>query len=1278
MKRFFTALAFCSSLLVVLAFVLFAPVGAKEEPIVKLLDQPAPPPPNPLVKPAVRTDQKFYSKSKPPPDDASIEDLIDYWSYQSGQSTPLNYTPKMSDAVAERLFAELSTDPEQLPNLLNALPPGERTADFVKNLYNREGDEGAFDVDGRGAIKDWLLHNSPDHAPELARLAEKVAVDGEYISNHENLLSLTTVDYDRAKPIIDRLYNDSSHKAPQTLAIWARYRHAIATNATSDIDSYRKELMRIVEDKTATGAVRDLALDAIAREKEWPERDEWYYSLLGDETLADIRVNGQSFTGLTTIMLRSPDEKHIDKMLELLKSDNVHVRSAAVRNLALRLSSDNPEILRALIPWLEDPKWAKDYNNVRSSIIYKFSEVEMPESVPGLIQVLDEKVKVTRSANSANVAVNVAVNTNRANAPRVERLDSMTVVPETTEQTIHRSAAVMALTKQRDSRAAPVLRRILSEASGYERNLLIRGILACNGFSIQEQLDGVESAAKGARFQSDEEAEYSIGANAGYRPDFGSNAMASAANAMANAANAMARAENAASEAARAAAYEAYLESLKKPLSQEQISAIIGSHLTNSSEFVSDELAAAVVDRIETLDKKDPKMAAAYRRLVLNWDNSAIVLLMLRDLKRGMATTDTMLRIISDRAKVREKFSGELTEMRSGRGIPSGFSSCLFEEPADGEQIIAGDDIQAKIGLYACARMIRLALPPAKIAPDLKSANQTLKLAAERYLESEDSAEARSYIHSAFPGEIRVLGARAAFTVEGRPDNPSPMLYTLFQSIGNDGLYQGWYGSRDDDAIIKSGKELVAEMKKDTEMLGLYAFDKHYIRVYKDRALFSWDEDDSRYRERPLSKGEFDAFVDFLRSSNADASPPYVFCGGEYCSGKELLMIGRGGGRRVYFSGSDELAKKRGPYPLLSGLNDIFAQLKRPPATLKYMLSREIPGLEIVSASDDIYAETVWKGGTDDLRIVGSINAVRDKIAKDAKKIAENTDAEKNYEERLRKKREYEDDHAYEGYAWYKVATGGLQPSVQPPTVGYIPDKDSQAVQPAEDRWKARTATIEIRADQTGLYKLVGGRLTKIRPGDYGDPVISPDGRWAVVTKLVENQYAVMRVDLMTGREVAVVTGSYQELYPVAHINALNRILLIPSESDYSYYDYETDPGDGIAADDVDISQMMLVDLAGKTFPVQPDLRPLSQQTFRPLQPSAKPNELWAAIPNSEKNETLVGTFNQRTFAFTQVLRIPKIRFNSMQMWADEPGNKLYFTYRGHLLSMPLAKPLVR
>src|SRR5207245_1785088 len=163
------------------------------------------------------------------------------------------------------------------------------------------------------------------------------------------------------------------------LAKWALYSHAMQTGSSSDIETYRGELKTVVEDKTATAGMRDLALDALVREKDWPGRDDWYASLLSDETVADLRVNGSTYTGLTTIIYYSPDERYLQKMLELVKSDNPTVRGAAIKNLVLILNrKKDPEILEALLPWLDDPKWATDTGNVRMEIVMALAQLELP------------------------------------------------------------------------------------------------------------------------------------------------------------------------------------------------------------------------------------------------------------------------------------------------------------------------------------------------------------------------------------------------------------------------------------------------------------------------------------------------------------------------------------------------------------------------------------------------------------------------------------------------------------------------------------------------------------------------------------------------------------------------------------------------------------------------------------------------------------------------------------------------------------------------------------
>jgi hypothetical protein len=90
--------------------------------------------------------------------------------------------------------------------------------------------------------------------------------------------------------------------------------------------------------------------------------------------------------------------------------------------------------------------------------------------------------------------------------------------------------------------------------------------------------------------------------------------------------------------------------------------------------------------------------------------------------------------------------------------------------------------------------------------------------------------------------------------------------------------------------------------------------------------------------------------------------------------------------------------------------------------------------------------------------------------------------------------------------------------------------------------------------------------------------------------------------------------------------------------------------------------------------PVKGEIRPLAQQTYRPLQPTAKPDEFWAAIPDEQKNETQFGVYNAKTLSFKSTLKLPQIVFDSMDVWADEQEAKIYFVYEGQLLSVPMPK----
>src|SRR5207237_3700547 len=171
----------------------------------------------------------------------------------------------------------------------------------------------------------------------------------------------------------------------------------------------------------------------------------------------------------------------IEKMIELLKSENKTVRTAAVRNLTKVINTKNPEVVRALLPWLENREWAKEYARERADIVSALQSIEMPESVPGLIAVLNE-MEMVQTAATTNANTNTQVYVGNVNPSANTSLKQV-------ETFQYRYGAIPALAKQKDARAATALRALLPQVDDWQRTSLVGAILASNGFSVQEQID---------------------------------------------------------------------------------------------------------------------------------------------------------------------------------------------------------------------------------------------------------------------------------------------------------------------------------------------------------------------------------------------------------------------------------------------------------------------------------------------------------------------------------------------------------------------------------------------------------------------------------------------------------------------------------------------------------------------------------------------------------------------------------------------------------------------
>jgi len=208
--------------------------------------------------------------------------------------------------------------------------------------------------------------------------------------------------------------------------------------------------------------------------------------------------------------------------------------------------------------------------------------------------------------------------------------------------------------------------------------------------------------------------------------------------------------------------------------------------------------------------------------------------------------------------------------------------------------------------------------------------------------------------------------------------------------------------------------------------------------------------------------------------------------------------------------------------------------------------------------------------------------------------------------------------------------------------------------------------SVVIARNFGGLWKQISGsKPVRIGgEGAYANPVVTPDGKWVVVSKTDSdwsNPNYIVRFNFETGREFRVNLEPADEFTPIVYLAGQDKILLRRAKDE----DMKTPAGPDRP------EYYLLAPASGETRLVTGEFAPLRQEGNRFLQATGKVDEFWAAIPDGE-NQTRVGRYNLKTFSFTPVLTVPHIRFDSMSMWVDEKHGKIYVVYEGQLISIPL------
>jgi hypothetical protein len=1162
--------------------------------LLQLLDLPAPPPVNKtseaetVTKPERR--ESFYEAKNVPPDDAPIDVLLDFWERQNNFFDEFRYNLRPSKETLRRLIEEIEKDPQKLTSFIKLFPTDPDIGNFVKKLYAIEKQEPTLSGNWLDTVRRWLRYNSDMFLSELLADVRSIKDEDRAVSNQDELVALAKVDWNAAKPFVDAFERGTRQSGTYTLAKYVLYHRALEEENSGDIEKYRAELQQIVEDKTAGHKARDLAMDALVLGGDFEGRDEWYISLLTDETLLELQENG--YTGLTTLVRYSPNnrEKWLPLMTKLLNSGNPTLRSAAVRNL-LQLNGFNKEIVLLLLPWVSDRAWATESgDNERDRLIEFISDNDVPESIPGLIRVL------------------------------------------TNEEGWFRGKAAKALVRYKSPAAIPALHAALqNETDADYRANIIEALIVSGGISDAEQLAGLEAYAvllSNKKDSSDDSEDEEI-----YTEDSDDD----------------------------------------EPM---PVAIAIGMFLKDY-ETPRDTLVSMTIQRIKALKKINPKVAAILSGIIQSWKSRVVDLEMLEWAGGAKADVETILKVLIRREEMLERIPNEISLMRDKSAILRALGAVIAENIYDRAYMLSRPDADSQIALLAIARLVRAKLPVREVGALLNSPNKTLALAAARYLESEDSAEARKLILAQRKGEALILGAQHVFIADEKKnyDTYRELLNDLFISVNSSNFW-----TLNLTGLNKAENELRTEFKTTDELLAVFAFignsgsGQKVLRVFKDKIVFTYYEDGARYWEKIVTPKEYEAMYNFIVANRIDDLAPITGCGGD-CPNYEFVMLGRDGGRRIYYR------QYSTPAPL-DALEEIFDSFNKGERRLRYWAADKIPGLEVLMSDENFPVRALWKNGGD-FRVLVEDKQQKKDILEDIERQEKTEDANEslNYSQRTEIQRQRRMQLAYKHYLWRKFENGRLGDQVsQPLEIAYL-SENMQSVSwgnkyvytPAPKTYRRRAENFEIRTESYYAGDLIkvfdSGASAVIKEGKYSAPVVTPDGKWVIASKGNEDSpqvTSIVRINLQTGKEFDVKIPTADALYPVAFADAHNKVLLCRARIDY----YDRDKNNSSPK----TPEFYLLDPNTGAFQlVKGEFRPLQDQMFRGLQPTGNPNEFWAAIYNEENSTTQIGFYDAKLFAFKPVLDLPKIQFDSMDIWIDKPAARAYFTYNGHLLALPLA-----
>ncbi len=1247
-----------SSIFAIVFFGCFSVQVCAQTDIAKLLLQiPAPPRQNPNF--SIGRDPYtpgFYNYKSPPHDDAPIEEILAYWRHWNEIEPGTKFTISPNYRIAERILAEIEKDPDLIDEFENVLSQYREAGYRIKDIYESKRFTGNIERWKFEEIERWLKLHSDREIEEIAKLANEVKDVSDVPQYMEELKALVKIDWSRAEPIVTRLSKNSKEPVSQTLSRWLLYKQAAESGDLQSSDVYLGLLQKTVEDRNGKIQNRLFALNRLAQIEDFPDRDEWYLSLLADETLADENLQKQVFAGLTEFVRHAPPDKYVDQMATLMRSSNSTIRDAAARNLFFLLEYRDPRATRALLPWLKNKDWLGIDTKWRTELLETLQEDRFPESVEGLLDLLE---KTDAEVNRIDTPINTndlkevdrvrAASNRRRNANYRDRLE-----------------VIKALGNQKDPQAVRDLIRLLPFHRKKDRQAVVEAIHACGGYVSELQVQILEEHARKTTKASESEFQKlkRIAAlTENMRPfqklltqpdDSPSWIKESGFGAGMNGGS------SGSSSGDYSGLSDDYFEE-PGPFNPKEVVPLLLNAILKQNEPGFDFLEVLLSRKLE-LKQSEPSISRSIDLIGRNWSGNDYEKYLLKGLSLGDFDLNSVVKLLAARKRLRKNNPDELNLALESKFMESrAIGACISERKSDFNFFLESSDESSRSLLYACSRLILAELPLNFAGQDLRSPNNVVALATFRYLEAKDTLRYTKALYDLVPQEYIVLGPRR-FTVESIQEVvDEDLLRDLFQSAGVPPVVMGddFFDAETEESDF-SEQKLRQMIRDDRHLLGIYRFQENLVKVYGDRFEYYRSFDPARYRKRVLTDEESENFTALLNRYDAGRMPPFIgLC--ETCGDSELLLIAKNGGRRIFFS-SD-----RKPQFLLD-LEKLFEDYSRSEMKLHYWSENKFSAFEILFGKDDVEIVMISEEQGRYLALLRDVEHDRriyEKIERDFEKDFD--DVSKSYEDAVLEYAESKQYAPLEALRWYELTAKGLGNATSPP-VWFRSMKDLEdRINPANsgsdtaELWSDRDISRSVVATESGLFVKINEESVLINEGSYSDPILNLT-RTVALARSIDSccDSSVILFNVLRNQTIRVPPPpGYQTFVPDIYLSNLGRfVAMAGKESNEDFVSLE------------DLTPFLIDPETGHVSAITEEMLEIARNDLNAGQFVLNSNLKWSTL--ARPNGTSIIQYDPATFKSKEFFFVPWIHFDVMDLIVDDNGKSARILYNGHLLKISL------